>query len=176
MCINVKCTVDTCTIEYGLCHCGCGKKTNYSRQDRQFRRFLKGHDKRKSPIDYLLNKDTGCWEWQLALDKDGYGTKWTDCKKYYAHRYIYEQYKGSIPAEMELDHLCRNPCCVNPDHLEIVTSVENTRRGNSTKLSLEDVVKLRELSKEINGIEIAKLYKISVAHAYRIINNKRWVL
>lgn len=43
----------------------------------------------------------------------------------------YELHKGSIPEGLELDHLCRNPRCVNPDHLEAVTHKENVRRGLS---------------------------------------------
>lgn len=45
------------------------------------------------------------------------------------HRQIYAEIKGAIPSGMSLDHLCRNPACVNPDHLEIVTHRENVLRG-----------------------------------------------
>lgn len=46
-----------------------------------------------------------------------------------AHRAAYELERGPIPAGLELDHLCRTPCCVNPYHLEPVTRRENQRRG-----------------------------------------------
>lgn len=46
-----------------------------------------------------------------------------------AHRAIYARWIGKIPDGMQLDHLCRNPSCVNPAHLEPVTSKENTRRS-----------------------------------------------
>ena len=45
-----------------------------------------------------------------------------------AHRFAYELLVGPIPDDLELDHLCRNTCCVNPEHLEAVTHLENMRR------------------------------------------------
>jgi hypothetical protein len=48
-----------------------------------------------------------------------------------AHRYAYEERHGAIPPGMTLDHLCRNPSCVNPDHLEAVTHRTNVLRGNA---------------------------------------------
>lgn len=48
-----------------------------------------------------------------------------------AHRFAYELHKGPIPKGLEIDHLCRNTLCVNPNHLEAVTHRENVRRGTS---------------------------------------------
>lgn len=50
-----------------------------------------------------------------------------------AHRIAYELLIGPIAKGLVLDHLCRNPGCVNPDHLDPVTSAENTRRGHMLK-------------------------------------------
>ncbi|HEV2123202.1 MAG TPA: HNH endonuclease signature motif containing protein [Chloroflexota bacterium] len=50
-----------------------------------------------------------------------------------AHRWAYEALVGPIPTGTELDHLCRNPACVRPDHLEPVTHAENIRRGYAAK-------------------------------------------
>lgn len=47
----------------------------------------------------------------------------------YAHRAAYERAIGPIPAGLVIDHLCRNPWCANPEHLEAVTNRENSRRG-----------------------------------------------
>lgn len=47
-----------------------------------------------------------------------------------AHRIAYEKYKGKIPQGYVIDHLCRNGLCVNPEHLEAVSNVENIMRGN----------------------------------------------
>jgi len=42
---------------------------------------------------------------------------------------MYENLHGEVPRGLVLDHLCREPQCVNPDHLEPVTSAENVMRG-----------------------------------------------
>lgn len=49
----------------------------------------------------------------------------------YAHRVAYEHIVGPIPPGMQLDHLCRNRMCVNPEHLEPVTAQENRRRATA---------------------------------------------
>ena len=67
--------------------------------------------------------NTGCWIWGAVENGRGYGV----CKdpktgaSVYAHRMSYSIYKGEIPDGYEIDHLCRNVWCVNPDHLEAVT-------------------------------------------------------
>lgn len=48
-----------------------------------------------------------------------------------AHRAVYEALVGPIPEGLELDHLCKNRLCVNPDHLEPVTHQENVKRGRA---------------------------------------------
>lgn len=72
-----------------------------------------------------------CWEWTAARDSDGYG-RFCVSKKYgtrNAHRISYSLCIGSIPDGLTIDHLCGNRGCVNPWHMEAVTSTENTLRG-----------------------------------------------
>lgn len=73
--------------------------------------------------------ENGCWIWQKSLQKDGYGQISVKGRMKLAHRVSYELQVGPIPRELELDHLCRVRSCVNPAHLEPVTSRENTLRG-----------------------------------------------
>lgn len=71
----------------------------------------------------------GCWLWTASTDPKGYGHFSLSGHLIGAHRFAYAQLVGRIPAELEIDHLCRTPACVNPAHLELVTGRENVRRG-----------------------------------------------
>lgn len=76
--------------------------------------------------------NTGCWLWVGALKSDGYGSVWEGARRTVgAHRLVYELLRGPIPVGLSLDHLCRVPSCVNPDHLEPVTHRVNVLRGAS---------------------------------------------
>lgn len=77
---------------------------------------------------YEVDEETGCWVWQGALAR-GYGYVRIAGRLYRAHRAMYEREVGEIPDGLELDHLCRNTACINPEHLEPVTHAENCRRG-----------------------------------------------
>lgn len=72
-----------------------------------------------------------CWEFTGCRDARGYGRIGRDGKTVLAHRAVYELLVGPIPDGLELDHLCRNPPCCNPDHLDPVTHAENVRRGRA---------------------------------------------
>lgn len=75
--------------------------------------------------------DDGCWVWTGAHTVQGYGTITIKKRHIMAHRFMYELLRGPIPRGLQIDHLCRTPSCVNPGHLEPVTSRENTRRGRA---------------------------------------------
>jgi hypothetical protein len=76
----------------------------------------------------------GCWQWISSLRYSRYphfclGGRWG--KTILAHRYSYELFFGKIPEGMQIDHLCRNKCCVNPSHMEVVTPRVNVLRGDT---------------------------------------------
>jgi hypothetical protein len=83
----------------------------------------------------VVPHSSGCHLWTGATTPKGYGkirvkqggrTKW-----FAPHRVAYRLAKGEIPEGYEIDHLCRNRACCNPQHLEAVSKQENNRRSNS---------------------------------------------
>ena len=87
---------------------------------------------KKPPIERFLSKIKiigNCWMWQRFKDKDGYSRIQINKKSCSGHRFIYEYYHGDIDPNLMIDHLCRKRACVNPEHLELVTPLINTKRG-----------------------------------------------
>jgi hypothetical protein len=83
---------------------------------------------------WTIDAETGCWLWTGQINHAGYGRfamprSQPGQRERLAHRMTWEMAVGPVPEGLQLDHLCRRRSCVNPDHLEPVTSAENTRRG-----------------------------------------------
>ncbi len=81
---------------------------------------------------YIAPQPNGCWRWTGYVHTYGYGRfreGTAGSRKVQAHRFGYEYFIGPIPKGLDLDHLCRNRACVNPDHLEPVTRRINLLRG-----------------------------------------------
>lgn len=76
-----------------------------------------------------MGHESGCWEWIGPKTKAGYSQFCIGKERFYGHRVSYEEFIGPIPDGLQIDHLCRNPSCINPWHLEPVTGAENVRRG-----------------------------------------------
>ena len=78
-----------------------------------------------------IDKTETCWLWTAYTSKSGYGNfcpKWKE-STLTAHRFSYTYFKGNIPQEMTVDHICRIRHCVNPDHLRLLTRIENVMIG-----------------------------------------------
>lgn len=79
-----------------------------------------------------VDKSGDCWEWTGGRAGGGYGRFHIAGVQRQAHRLAYEDAKGAVPADLDMDHLCRNRGCVNPDHLEPVTRQINLLRSPIT--------------------------------------------
>lgn len=97
------------------------------------RRFLTA---RRSDLDRFMDKvqkqDDGCWRWSGHIARvSGYGQCQYERRLTYAHRASYQLFKGSIPSGFQVHHTCQHRYCVNPEHLELKTHVENTLLNSS---------------------------------------------
>ena len=82
----------------------------------------------------IMKVEDGCWLWNGGLSIRGYGRCWHQNKPRRAHIVVYEMLVGDVPEGLELHHACEVTACVNPQHLEAVTHVENVRASLSCKV------------------------------------------
>lgn len=86
---------------------------------------------RKISLDHESGNGRGpCWIWNGYVDRKGYGQFRWNRKTWWAHRIAYVIFNGSIPHGEEVNHLCANPSCVNPDHLNLMSKRDNVVDGN----------------------------------------------
>lgn len=140
---------------------------------------------RPTPIDVRLWRlvDRGsadeCWPWIGSTNQEGYGHI-RKGGKYSAnlgvHRVAYELLVGPIPDGLEIDHLCRNTRCVNPAHLEPVSSMVNAQRGRVAKLNPDDVRTIRAHYATGNFTQraLGRMYGVSDVAISMIVRGKRW--
>jgi len=171
----------------GLCWCDCGEKTplakSTSKRDNTLLgypvRWIQHHRLRPKTPQYIVEDcgyKTPCWIWQWHRDHMGYGKISRDGKSQPAHRWFYEQAKGPIPEGLDLDHLCFQPPCVNPDHNEPVTPRINNERRRSMKLSRERARAIRDLDAQgMRRTDIARLYEISTHTVWSVCVGNSWV-
>jgi hypothetical protein len=108
-----------------------------TRQARYGKSGLKSPPKKRPMMERFFEKvifepNCGCWLWEGTWSPDGYGYFHVEGRKMkVAHKFLYEREIAPVPEGMELDHLCKLRCCVNPQHLEAVTHAVNISRGQS---------------------------------------------
>lgn len=112
--------------------------------------------------DYKINAETGCWEWEKFRTTKGYA----GC---HAHRLYWERANGPIPEGFHVHHLCRNPPCVNPAHLEAVPNGSHIafhQQEAKRVLTFDDAREIRRLGANpaISATELAERYGVSRRH------------
>ena len=81
---------------------------------------------------YEVDPETGCWNWTASLFAAGYGQfRFSPQRNGRAHTWAYEHFVGPLPDGLQIDHVCRNKRCVNPEHMEPVTAQVNVLRSDN---------------------------------------------
>jgi len=131
--------------------------------------------------------NTCCWEWQGATNRDGYGRFKNGRKLERAHAMLLWWSTGNKPSYIM--HICDNPCCVRPSHLQegtptlnIIDAYKKGRRPDCTpkatshyksRFTTEDIISIRtryalgETQKSIGDS-----YGVTGSHISQIIKGK----
>ena len=129
--IVTQCSVEGCSNENVLARGWCSK--HYQRWKKHGNpvttKICRGDDENFVVLFWQQARLTAntekCWEWQKAIDKDGYGKILLHKQDVRAHRVAYKLHYGEIPLNHVICHSCDNPLCINPYHLWAGTVQDN---------------------------------------------------
>ena len=109
-----------------------------------------------------IERGDSCWLWTAAIGGHGYGEFKVNGQTVTAHRFAYEMAKGPVPEGLDVDHICRNKHCVNPDHL----------RASTRKQNMENLAREGRGRSGVRGVywDAARgLWGARVGHNYRTV-------
>ena len=130
---------------------------------------------------HITKTDSGCWEWNGVKNDAGYGMVWLNGKNHRVHRLILTKKLGRPLETCEVTrHLCNNPICSNPEHLDVGTTQDNINdkvkadrqakgeKSGVCKITDVQVEEIRQLNGRMSLRDIGKLYNIHYVHVSRI--------
>ena len=149
------------------------------------------HNEREDIWNRINMRSNNCWIWMgsVSRQRGGYGQFMARGKGYLAHRLVYELCFGNIPDDLVVRHLCNNPLCCRPDHLELGTHQDNTndmlraqrqargsRQGNAIldEKHIPEIIKLWNSGKFTQG-DIGRMFGVNSRTISRIIVGKGWI-
>ncbi len=134
-----------------------------------------------------INLETGCWEWQGAITRQGYGVVGRSHRLFGAHRLSYAAFRCVIPEGQYVCHTCDNPGCVNPEHLFVGTQRDNlqdaakkgrTERGAERHNAVLNEAQVRSIKQALDQGEsqasLARTYTVHSNVIYRIAGGITW--
>lgn len=130
---------------------------------------------------YIPEPNSGCWIWTGAVNYRGYGRFGLEGRNEIASRVSYEIYHGVDPGQLSVLHKCDTPCCVNPGHLFLGSTKDNSvdmaKKGRQPKAKLRnaDIPVINYLlARGIGPTAIGRVFGVSSSAIQKISDGKAW--
>ena len=138
-------------------------------------------------VELVVILESGCWEWQGSVASNGYGVLWVGDNNVGAHRLSYELFIGPLPGGANVCHWCDVTLCVNPEHLFVGTTQDNTADRHSkerdargeghgnAKLTDEAVRTIRsEVAMGRSQVSLARRFNVTRETISSVVRRKTW--